>query len=134
MNFNIMHVIKNKKTILIIEDESSLVNIISSKLKEDDFNVVASATVDGGIRDMESNKIDFIWLDHYLLGNKDGIDFVTEVKKREEWKDIPIFVISNTANADKLELYIKLGINKYYVKSDNRIESIINDIKKLLSK
>ncbi|MBI3671628.1 response regulator [Candidatus Azambacteria bacterium] len=125
---------ENKKTILVLEDESSLVDMISSKLKLEGFDVVVSATVDGGLKDMEEKKIDFIWLDHYLIGSKDGVEFTTVVKKNDKWKNIPIFVVSNTASMDKIKAYKELGVTRYYVKSDHRIDDIIGDIKNILLK
>lgn len=49
-----------------------------------------------------------------------------------KWKDVPIFVVSNTASADKVQSYLQLGVNKYYTKADYRLDDIIKDIKTFL--
>jgi hypothetical protein len=70
-----------------------------------------------------------IWLDHYLLGDKDGIDFAHAVKANDAWKMVPMYVVSNTASNDKVAIYNELGVKGYYVKADHRLDEIIADIK-----
>ncbi len=41
-------------------------------------------------------------------------------------------MVSNTATDDKVKTYLKLGAEKYYTKSDYRLDYIIDDIKKTL--
>jgi CheY-like chemotaxis protein len=83
------------------------------------------------LKDLE--KVDFIWLDHYLLGQEDGLDFVARIKNDEEYKNIPIVVVSNTASNEKVKSYLRLGVDKYYTKADYRLSNILQDIKKVLA-
>lgn len=122
-------------TILLVEDERPLIEAIKSKLELNGLDSVSARTVNQAIDYMESlERVDLIWLDHYLLGKENGLDFVAKIKEEDKWKHIPIFVISNTATADKKFSYLNLGIEKYYVKSDHRLDEIVKDIKNLLSK
>lgn len=122
---------KNKRTILVIEDERPLVQIIQSKLEKVGFDVVTARTVDQGLNYMEEvDTIDAVWLDHYLPGEKTGLDFVIQLKKPgSRWVKIPIFVVSNTASSGNLRSYLRLGVNKYSVKAEHRLDEITNDIK-----
>ena len=118
-----------KKTILVLEDEIPLQNAIQVKLESNDFNVITARRVVNGIDILENeNKIDVIWLDHYLLGKEDGLDFVAKVKENDQWKSIPIFVVSNTASPEKFQTYLKFGVKEYYTKSDFKLEDIIKEI------
>jgi len=77
--------------------------------------------------------IDAIWLDHYLLGKETGLDFVAKIKAQDgKWKNIPIFVVSNTASSSNVHSYMRLGVSKYYVKAEHRLDEIINEIKLFL--
>ncbi len=124
------------KIILVIEDEQPLLEAIKLKLEKNGFVVTSSRSCQqalGYLKDLE--RIDAIWLDHYLLGKEDGIDFVTQVKNHsEQWKKIPIFVISNTASPENVQSYIKLGISKYFVKTENQLDNIVTEIKSILEK
>lgn len=126
---------KNKNPIiLVIEDEKPLQDAIKMKLEKNSFDVVTARSVEQAVNFMEDiSKIDVIWLDHYLLGQEDGLDFVAKIKNKEEWKKIPIFVVSNTATVDKIKTYLELGIEKYYTKSDHKLDDIIENIKKSLN-
>lgn len=126
---------KNKKTILVVEDERPLLEAIRIKLEKSGFDTVTARTVKQALNYLEDIKcIDAIWLDHYLVGNENGLDFLIKIKSGDNnFKKIPVFLISNTASSNKVQSYIHLGIEKYYIKSDYRLDQIINDIKKVLS-
>ena len=79
------------------------------------------------LEDLE--QVDAIWLDHNLLGKENGLDFVKKFKANGgRWNNIPIFVISNTEGSKTIKSYINLGVSKYYVKSNHRLDEIIKDI------
>lgn len=126
---------KQMKNILVVEDSLSLQKAIKNKLNKNGFNVITARSAEKAeelIQD-EKNMIDVIWLDHYLLGKENGLDFVAKIKNDEKWANKPIFVVSNTATPDKISSYIQLGISKYYTKSDNRLDNIISDINDTLN-
>lgn len=120
--------------VLVIEDERPLLSVIKKKLENAGYDVVTSRSVDQAISYLHDGvHIDLIWLDHYLFGNKDGLDFLNEIKKPgSDWSTIPILVVTNTATMDKKHSYINFGVEKYYAKVDFRLDEIINDVNKLL--
>ena len=119
------------KTILVVEDEMPLQKAIRIKLEKNNFSVVTARNVKQAINHLKDIEgIEAIWLDHYLLGKETGLDVVVKLKDDKNWKKIPLFIISNTASPRKVQNYIKLGINKYYTKSDHRLDQIISDITK----
>ena len=123
-----------KKTILVIEDERPLAKVIGDKLEHAGFDVLTARTVNQGLEYIEEvSSIDAVWLDHYLLGEKTGLDFVAKLKSADSrWRQIPIFVVSNTASRDNLNSYIRLGVNKYSVKADHRLDEMTKEIKDYL--
>lgn len=119
--------------VLVVEDEKPLQEAIKIKLEISGFDVVTARSVEQALNFMKDiEKIDIIWLDHYLLGKENGLDFVVKIKNHKEWKEIPIFIVSNTASQEKVNSYMSLGIEKYYVKANYRLDDIIKDIKKTL--
>ena len=58
---------------------------------------------------------------------------VTNLKGNDNYKKIPVFVVSNTASPDKVQSYMRLGVNKYYVKAEHRLDEIIEEIHKYLA-
>jgi len=146
-----------QKTVLVIEDEQTLLEAINAKLEKSGFKVIAARSVKQafnpelnrkslGVITIESiqqalnhleelEHVDAIWLDHHLLGKEDGLDFVKKFKANGgKWNKIPVFVVSNAANPKTVKSYISSGVTKYYVKSDHRLDEIIEDIKLSLKK
>ena len=140
-----------KKTILVVEDERALLDVVNARLKKKGFGVIAARSVDQVFNaNLEKNdlgiisassikqaleyltdleKIDAVWLDHNLLGKEDGLDFLKKLKANGgRWKKIPIFVVSNTESSATIKSYVNLGVSKYYVKSNHRLDEIIDDI------
>lgn len=129
--------IKTQKNIniLVIEDERPLLEAIRLKLEKNGLTVVSTRTAEGAWNFLNDLKnIDVIWLDHYLLGQENGLDLVAKIKNNKTLKNIPIFVVSNTASTEKVKTYINFGVNKYYTKSNYRLDQIIGDIKDYLDK
>ena len=121
-------------TVLVVEDERPLQEVIRRKLEISDFNVVVARTVEQATAHLQADElISVIWLDHYLLGKENGLDFVVRVKSEPEWQKIPIFVVSNTASPDKVRSYLSLGVNQFYTKSDFRLDQIIEEIRKTIT-
>ena len=150
-------ILKKKRTILVIEDERPLLEVVNSRLEKKGFEVItarsvdevfnagldknglgviAASTVKQALEYLEDlEKVDAVWLDHNLLGKENGLDFVKKLKANDgRWKKIPIFVISNTESAKTIKSYVKLGISKYYVKSNHKLDEIIKDINSFLER
>ncbi|MCX6779418.1 MAG: response regulator [Candidatus Magasanikbacteria bacterium] len=124
----------NRPTILVIEDEESLLNAIATSLEGEGFQVIKSRIADQAWQYLKDvGLVDLIWLDHYLLG-EDGIYFTKRLRGDEKLKGLPVFVVSNSENPVKEKEYEELGVIKYYTKSENSLEKIISEIKKYLAK
>ena len=148
--------IQTGKTILVIEDDASLLEAIKIKLELSGFLVVVSRTVDHAFSTEMTldavrttidktyiktalahlqtlERVDAIWLDHNLIGKEDGIDFVVKFKATGgRWALLPIIVVSNSANDELISTYKELGVTKYYLKAENKLSDIISDIKQEL--
>jgi CheY-like chemotaxis protein len=136
----------NQKTILVIEDNAMLLKSISTKLASEGFNVIQAITAEGGMEKLrEGNNIDLLWLDHYLPGEKTGLDLVAEIKADEDLKKIPVFVVTNyddhsnvfvfmekTGKMEKPQTYLEYGVEKYFIKTDFALDQIVQEIKKYL--
>lgn len=122
-------------TILVVEDELPLQTAVRTKLEGLGINVATARTVDQA-RDYlhELPKVDAIWLDHYLLGNANGLEFVAELKAADShYQQIPVFVVSNSVDQEKINSYLRLGVEKYYTKSDCRLIDIVTDVRDYLA-
>ncbi len=124
-----------KQTILVVEDEQALASVIKAKLELLGCQTVTARTVDQALAYLQDvPTIAAVWLDHYLLGEENGLDLVVRMKETPQWQSLPIFVVSNTASPDKQLSYIHLGIDKYFVKAEHTLEEITKAVLSSLQK
>lgn len=126
-------IIMAQKTILVVEDEKSLLGAVEIKLEEEGYKVIACSMVDQALEALRNNvEIDAVWLDHYLP-EKNGLEVVVFMRQVDsKYKDIPIFLVSNSSSEDKIYQYLHLGVNGYFAKSESRLEDIIKSIEQVL--
>jgi len=125
----------DNKVILVLEDEKPLLEAIRINLEKSNFKVIKARTVEKAKECInELDQLDLIWLDHYLLGKENGLDFIAWCKEGENAKcnNVPIFVVSNTISDEKFSTYMSLGAKKYFIKSNFKLEEIIKEINEAL--
>lgn len=127
----------NKKTVkmLVVEDENLLLEAITRKLQINDITAVPCACGKKAIKYLhETNEIpDAVWLDYYLK-DMDGLAFIKILKKNPLLADIPVVVVSNSANPQKVKKMFALGIKEYFLKAEFRLEEIIAIVEKIVYK
>ncbi|WP_246944012.1 ATP-binding protein [Bacillus pinisoli] len=114
------HILNSSKTftsgrnVLIVEDDSSLSNLLATELKESGFNVQNIATARGTLDYLSHSKPDVVVLDITLEDQDlDGWDVIRHMKQKEELGSIPIFISSALEEKSR---GIELGANEYLVK------------------
>ena len=133
------------KTVLVVEDDNNYVRIINAKHNKNGIKTLNASTAAAGLQMLEQNRVDLIWLDHYLVGEQTGYDFVSAAKKDKRFNRIPIFLVTNyddygntvvflerLTSEEKPKTYLEYGIDKYFVKSNTSLDTIILEIKKKL--
>ena len=102
----------NKVKILVVEDEESISNFISTTLKANEYIVVTARTGKEALSMIPSHCPDVILLD-LGLPDLDGIEVLQKIR---EWTNIPIVVVSErTEEADKVSA-LDLGADDYIAK------------------
>jgi len=116
------------KTILIIEDDKFLRELIARKLKEEDFR--ASEAVDGeeGIKKIKEEKPDLVLLDLILPGI-DGFEVLSRMKEESALSSIPVIILSNLGQKEDVEKGLKMGAVDYLIKAHFTPGEIIDKIK-----
>ena len=122
-----------KYTVLVIEDEDLLLDAVVRKLEMNQISTISCKSGREAIEILsKANKLpDAIWLDYYLK-DMNGLEFVNALKSHSQWPNIPIVVVSNSANPEKVTNMLSLGVKKYYLKAENRLDDIINSIIELI--
>lgn len=128
----------NKKlTVLVVEDDSQLLRAIITKLTGEGIRTLSARSVPAALKYLAKGfypKPDVIWLDHYLLGDENGLDLVATIKPIQRTADIPIVVVSNSASSEKIAEYHRQGIFKYIGKAETSLAEIVEIVKQAAEK
>ncbi|MDO5521337.1 MAG: response regulator transcription factor [bacterium] len=102
----------NKSLILVVEDDSSVLNLMSTTLKLHKYRYITANNGEGAILAASSHNPDIILLD---LGLPD-IDGVQVIQKIRTWSNVPIIIISaRSEESDKIEA-LDTGADDYLTK------------------
>jgi len=87
---------KEKKTILIVEDDPDVLDYISTFLKDNGYNAVTAEDGQIGLQEARRIKPDIVLLD-LMMPKQSGTDFYRKLHKDKELSNIPIIVVSGAA-------------------------------------
>ena len=119
--------------ILFIEDESALQKAASQVLSEEGLQVLSALDGETGIEIARKELPDLILLD-LVVPKKDGFEVLAELKKDETTQNIPVIILSNLEGSNDVERAIGLGATTYLVKTNYRLEEVVEKIKGMLGK
>ncbi len=120
--------------VMVVEDEMFLLEAITRKLQTSNIEVISCASGKQAFDYLDQLSVlpRVIWLDYYLK-DMNGIEFMQKLKQNELWSKIPVVVVSNSAGAQKVHHMLALGVNKYIVKADHRLDEIIGMMNEYVS-
>ena len=118
------------KTVLIIEDEEPMLEVLGDKFIDDGFAVLKAKNGEEGLKIALLEHPDLIILD-IIMPRMDGITMFKELRK-DEWgrkaKVILLTALSDYKEAKKLE---KEGVCEYFVKSDLNLKDLMKKVSRM---
>ena len=120
-------------TILLVEDDNFLRDLISQKLKRESFNVIEAIDGEDGVKKTGEHKPHLILLDLILPG-MDGFEVLRDIHSNENSKKIPVIILSNLGQKDDIEKGMRFGAVDYLVKAHNTPGEIVDKVKEVLAK
>lgn len=121
-----------KKKILVVEDDKFSFKLYTHLLTEAGYDVISTPKATEALDTANRYNPDFIIMD-LMLQDGNGFDVIKQIRKTEKFKTTPIITLSNLGqDSDKKEA-LRLGANKYFVKSNTRFQEIIKTIDEMLA-
>lgn len=104
-----------KQTVLVIEDEKNIVELVKYNLEQSGFRVLAALKGDAGIEMARKEHPDLVILD-LMLPEIDGLEVCKFLKQNEKTGHIPVIMLTaKTQEADKI-VGLELGADDYITK------------------
>lgn len=127
---------KNKKKVLIVEDDVDISEMYRIRITASGFEVETAANGQIGIDKMKKFVPDLVLLD-IVMPKKDGFDLLEEVRQasdKEEIKKIPIIVLSNLASPIDIMEGKRLGAQDWWIKAFNTPSQIAQKVTDFFNK
>ena len=121
----------SEKTILIIEDEQTLLKSLQLHLESEGFKVILASNGQKGIEQAKQKKPDLIILD-LILPLKNGVEVLEELEKDSSVCNIPVLVISNIEDPEQMKKIKAMKIEDYLVKAQYKLKDIGEKAKEIL--
>jgi two-component system phosphate regulon response regulator PhoB len=120
----------SKQTILIIEDERALVEVLTYNLRKEGFEIQSATDGQDGLRRAQTTLPDLIVLD-LMLPVVEGLEVCRVLKSGARTRDIPLLML--TARSEEVDEIVgfQMGADDYVTKPF-KIKPLIQRIKALL--
>jgi two-component system, chemotaxis family, chemotaxis protein CheY len=103
------------KTILIVDDSSSLRTVVALALKRASYDVIEAVDGQDGLEKLDGRKINLIVSD-VNMPRMDGIEFVKQVKQHPRYKFTPVIMLTTEGQDAKKEQGRAAGAKAWIVK------------------
>lgn len=123
---------KTGKRVLIIEDDAFLVKVYQIKFQNEGVEVLLAADGKEALDIVKTGEPPSVVLLDLMLPGINGFEVLTEIRKNEKWKKVPVIILSNLGQPQDMERGKTLGAQDYIVKADVRINDVVERVKKYL--
>jgi DNA-binding response OmpR family regulator len=119
--------------ILIVEDEEILAKVLAEKFENNDFKISIASDGEAVLPMAKKFKPDIILLD-IILPKLDGIEVLSQLKQDEDLKNIPVIMLSNLNDDEKIKEALSLGAVDYMTKIQHPINEVIDKVNRYILK
>ncbi|WP_022851734.1 response regulator [Limisalsivibrio acetivorans] len=102
--------------VITVDDSSTMRRIIKNTLQKIGFsNILEAANGVEALDVMAKNDVDVVVTD-WNMPEMDGLTFVKTLRSKEEYKELPILMVTTEAAKEDILTALKSGVNNYVVK------------------
>ena len=120
------------RTILVVEDDPHLADLIRFRLMREGFEVRVAADGDQALTEFErAQPPDLVILD-VMLPYRSGYELLADLRQRSAWVRIPVIILTSRTKEEDVVQGLTLGANDYLSKPFRPAE-LLARIQKLLA-
>ncbi len=120
-----------KNALLLVEDDIFLRGLMKKKIEMEGYSVIEAENGKIALEKLRENEISLVLLD-LIMPEVDGFEVLESVSKDPKLSKIPIIVLSNLGQKEKIDEAMALGAKDYIIKAHLTPSEIIEVIKKYL--
>jgi CheY-like chemotaxis protein len=122
----------NDNTILLVEDDTFLIDILVQKFKSDGYTVIHAGDGETALKKVHENDPDLIFLDIILPG-MNGFEVLKKLKDDDTIGNIPVAFLSNLGQKEDIEKGKRLGAVDFIVKANHSLDEIVDKAGEILA-
>mgnify|MGYP003426013283 CR=1 FL=1 len=122
---------KNKKLILIVEDEAVYQKILSEKLTAEGYTVQIIADGVSALASALNEQPDLVLLDLNIPGIG-GLGMVKRLREDERGKNIKVIILTNSPDIETIQTAMQEHVFEYFIKSETKIADLVLKVKNIL--
>lgn len=103
------------KTVLIVDDEASIREMIAVALEMAGFNCIEASNAQDALIEIVDHRPDMILLD-WMLPGTNGVELTRRLRRNESTRDVPIIMLTAKADEDNKIHGLEVGADDYIVK------------------
>ena len=119
--------------ILVVEDDRFLSKAYQAKLSKEGLAVTAALDGEEAIKAVSQAVPDVILLD-LMLPKKNGFEVLEAIRKDARLAAVPVIILSNLGQDSDIERGKALGAVDYLVKTNVKLDGVLQKIKQYLPK
>jgi two-component system phosphate regulon response regulator PhoB len=104
-----------KETILVVDDEEDILELVRHHLKREGYEVLCADSGEKALMTTRNNPVDLIMLDLMLPGI-DGLEVTRKLKNDPQTKHLPILMMSAKGEESDVVTGLELGADDYVTK------------------
>ncbi|MBP9749383.1 MAG: response regulator [Candidatus Pacebacteria bacterium] len=120
---------KQKRSVLIVDDEESLTNVLARKFTDE--GIIAYTAYDGkqGLELALEKHPDVILLD-IMMPEMDGFDVMKALQQDPWGKDVPVILLTNSSSLDTVAKAVTSGMSEFLVKTEMKLDQVVDHVKR----
>ena len=103
------------KRIMVVDDEIGALTLVAIMLERAGFSVLKAKDSEAALQMLNNEMPDLVILDIMMPG-MDGIEFCQTLRKRNQTRDIPVFILSALTDTETKERAKNAGANDFLEK------------------
>ena len=117
--------------VLIVDDDPEVREMLGRSLERQDWVVTTAEDGRAGLDAVADKTPDLIVLD-LMMPRMDGFEFVSELRKHEEWRSIPIIVITAKTLTKEDRLVLQGHVQKVLQKGDFTLDALLAELREIV--
>lgn len=120
------------KKVLIVDDEKPVVKALRDHLDKEGYNIEVAYDGQEALGKVDQWHPDIILLD-LLMPKLDGMATLKSLRKNPQTKNIPVIILTNYEDREKIVETAAMGSLLYFVKTNTSLKTLSTYIRNLLS-